>query len=808
MISEDYPILWMNATDGVYGSKLGNTLINILEAEKPIVVWLNSALRAGNFQNSLDPATTYRLSSSFAPWVSTCYADDRWYRIARSNFLIGAYPYDTEPSPVGLFFIMGTGSQTANAMLNKEDAMSAILSPRDDPWTKTQEILSMNYMGNAVRNSNILLGGLARENIIMVPRLEVRNSNNQIIAVSLKEYTAEVQANYPYIHRIFVQQFRYKDETTNATINIVPMAYKLVSHMPTQPIGTDVQPDGQFPHAPTYTGAILRNLSVIFQGPEVRAHSTNSFYVSQYISSTHSNSMFEWDKDANVPVSYTSLDYARRMINSLGLWWAESIEDVADALGFETISPYVHCPFVQSTGDTTTSDISGQDIYRYYILKQDVSDTAYNPDGFTMDGSQAENNPAMSATATQDFIGSSGFTPSDPAHVPVNPDEYEQEPVEDDDDILKPNDESLNPIGAFVNYYGMSIDMLKEFNDLFYEKDGIDWQAIQSSLFFYTNNPSEAMVSLMMFPFDISRLQRTLKYTTIRFGVVEIFGAGSFRALEIQPDTKMILDLGTGYIPHKYNNFLDLGPYTTVNMFVPYCGTIELDPTDLMDKKLNVQMVVDLTTGAAKVIINANDIPIMYQDCQVGASLPYTATQFSQLLNAILSFVPADYKPTLKPFKSYLKYTEPKVNSSSYGDMGEVSDEPISPEVTSPKLKLTSAISGMGRMGFLMGNFVGKKLAKAVSELADPPTITKVGSASPITNFSLSQNVYFVVGRPKPLVGSLYGHTNGYVCYEEAYLRDYSGFTICDNPDLSHIASATEEEKAIIYEYLTTGVFL
>ena len=209
-------------------------------------------------------------------------------------------------------------------------------------------------------------------------------------------------------------------------------------------------------------------------------------------------------------------------------------------------------------------------------------------------------------------------------------------------------------------------------------------------------------------------------------------------------------------------------------MFVPYCGTVELSPTDLLDKKINVQMIVDLTTGSAKVVINANNIPIQYLDCMVGASLPYTATQFSQMLNAIIGFLPAPEEAS--EFVRNFKLNE-GLRDSFAGIVGGTTT-------------------------------VGKKIEKFMSTLSDPPTITKTGSASSITNFSLSQQVYFVVGRPKPLVGSLYGHTNGFVCYEEGYLRDYSGFVVCDNPDLSHIPSATEEERTKIYNYLTTGVFL
>lgn len=767
MISQDFPILWMNATTGAYNSQIGNSLINILHAETPIVEFIATPIISGNFDETLKPAATYRLSSTYAPYVSQCYANDEWYRIPRSRVAGSAYPFNTKPTAKGLFFIMGYGNNNDSVHLTDDKCMSVVITPRNNPMNLRQSILNMDYMGDRVRNSNILLGGLAREKIIMVPRLTVMDSSQQITSVSIKDYTGTVAENYPYIKHVFLSQVRYKDDSTNATINLVPMVFDMAKQVPTRP-------KEHYPDANTYYGAVMYNLSTIFMAPSVERYSTDSFYSPWYIDCTHNNSLIQWDTTTTTPQAYTTLDNARRMINSLGLWWAESVEDVADVNGFETTSPYVHCPFVQSSGDTTTSDISGQDIYRYYVLKQDVSDTAYNPDGFTLDGSQSENNPAMSPTATQDFIGSSGFTPLDPEDEPVNPDEYDQEEVEDDDDVLKPTDEALNAIGAFVNYYALSLDMLKQINDKFYENDGINWDAVLSSLMFYTNNPSEAMVSLMMFPFDISRLQRTLTYSTIRFGTWEIFGGGTFRALEIQPDTKMILDLGTGYIPHKYNNFLDLSPYTTVNMFVPYCGTVELNPTDLMDKKINVQMIVDLTTGSAKVVINANDIPIMYLDCMVGASLPYTATQFSQLLNGIIGFI-----PTAEEAADFMK------NFRSEASTGE---------------SLQALSEGIST--------VGKKIGKFMSTLSDPPTITKIGSPSSITNFSLSQQVYFVVGRPKPLVGSLYGHTNGFVCYEEGYLRDYSGFVVCDNPDLSHIPSATEEERTKIYNYLTTGVFL
>jgi hypothetical protein len=49
-----------------------------------------------------------------------------------------------------------------------------------------------------------------------------------------------------------------------------------------------------------------------------------------------------------------------------------------------------------------------------------------------------------------------------------------------------------------------------------------------------------------------------------------------------------IIPLGSMFIRPRYNSFLDYEPYTTIRLYIPYIGTIELAPSIYMNKTVHV----------------------------------------------------------------------------------------------------------------------------------------------------------------------------------------------------------------------------
>lgn len=76
-----------------------------------------------------------------------------------------------------------------------------------------------------------------------------------------------------------------------------------------------------------------------------------------------------------------------------------------------------------------------------------------------------------------------------------------------------------------------------------------------------------------------------------------------------------------------------------MELYIPFCGTIQLNPADIIGRTLNVQLVVDFTTGTATGFIMSDDLVIETVNGNIAIDIPVTGTQAvtvaSQLNNAI-----------------------------------------------------------------------------------------------------------------------------------------------------------------------------
>lgn len=61
----------------------------------------------------------------------------------------------------------------------------------------------------------------------------------------------------------------------------------------------------------------------------------------------------------------------------------------------------------------------------------------------------------------------------------------------------------------------------------------------------------------------------------------------------------MTYTMGSLLVPRKYNNFLDLSPFTRLQVFVPYVGFVNLDMTEFAGRRLRLDYNINIVSGAA-----------------------------------------------------------------------------------------------------------------------------------------------------------------------------------------------------------------
>lgn len=299
----------------------------------------------------------------------------------------------------------------------------------------------------------------------------------------------------------------------------------------------------------------------------------------------------------------------------------------------------------------------------------------------------------------------------------LNPDEIASIPV------VRPN---LGPVGVFNKTYAINSNDLQQLADVISSNDDDVFDKVLEGLKMFGANPINALVDLRLYPYDVAQ---QLNITNTKEIILGRYETGIMGANMAGGSSVSILDLGRIYIPEQFKSFLDYEPYTVINLYIPYIGTVELPPSQFMSKTVDVKMVVDYTTGAALAIVYSNGIPIIYQNGVIGTSIAMTGDSAAAYANGIIN--------------NFLGAA-----GSAAKAVGSAVAKPTPGTITNA---VTTGITS---------------IANALSSI-DETHFQQAGSASPCCNNCTPQHCYVTIARPvtnfsSTLEYQLYGTTVGY----------------------------------------------
>lgn len=350
------------------------------------------------------------------------------------------------------------------------------------------------------------------------------------------------------------------------------------------------------------------------------------------------------------------------------------------------------------------------------------------------------------------------------------------------DDIRTP-DLTNTRIGAannFVTLYGMTAATVADFGQKMWASlsDAAFWQMVGTA---FTNdfsiNPADMMkyfISLRYFPFDLADFAHTTA-AGVYIGRAATPIAPSIGVVYPIRITNNVVQVDGGRltISRFYNDFRDYEPCTTVQIHVPFCGSVDVPASEVMGHEIDLTYKIDLQTGAMLAVLGVTSntyyvLATLAGTC--GASIPITANNNIEFLQRIAT-----------------------VGSGIIG--GGVS----------------GAVKGAtvgGEVGAVVGAVAGT-VGGGVGALAGLPPVTvhKQGNASGFANLVGVPYAYATVQRGRFERPANYGHTTGFACDFSATLDSLSGFTVCDNVDTSGL-TCNARERDEIKRLLESGVYV
>ena len=316
---------------------------------------------------------------------------------------------------------------------------------------------------------------------------------------------------------------------------------------------------------------------------------------------------------------------------------------------------------------------------------------------------------------------------------------------ESDDDYTNPEDDIIIPdapspftsLGFLNTSYALTRARCKSFSNFIWTAGLFD------NIKLMNQSPIENIVSCKIFPMSFTGTDETMK-----LGNVETT-TGS----KIGDTSTFLYDIGTVSVKPYYNSFLDYSPYTTLSIFLPFCGIHELDCKLLMGKSLNVKYAVDVVCGTCKALLYVEGVELYSFDGQMGIDIPIASETRAQVEKALIS--------------------------------GAVST--------------ISSIASQNPVGVATS-----LLNTATSSLHNQSS----GSHSSATSAYETLQVYLIYDRPIYQNIEGFAHAFGRFCGLTKNLGNLDGFTVCnENVELSGIVCSSEEKEEL-KSLLTGGVFL
>ena len=190
------------------------------------------------------------------------------------------------------------------------------------------------------------------------------------------------------------------------------------------------------------------------------------------------------------------------------------------------------------------------------------------------------------------------------------------------DTIGEPSAPTLSPQGSrLLTIYKVDSTKLAAFANYLWA-GGIDFATLHNIF----NDTMGAIISLAVCPYtpDANTAQN-LWFGNFDSGV-------SAHIVDSQYDT---IDCGSITLDEEYASALDYNPYCKIELCLPYCGNISLDPDEVMGTTVSIKYKVDLLTGACLACVFADGNLLVTVAGNILATIPVTNADHKAIVSSI-----------------------------------------------------------------------------------------------------------------------------------------------------------------------------
>lgn len=334
--------------------------------------------------------------------------------------------------------------------------------------------------------------------------------------------------------------------------------------------------------------------------------------------------------------------------------------------------------------------------------------------------------------------------------------------------------------GGFMSYFLLGMSGLTALATALSTTAQSFWAALGTATDFRTSNLLQYISSLKWYPIDIlagnQGLYADVDTTDITFGFDSNAKLPLGTSIKKLGTTIRVYNMGAVQIPYKLGTetFLDKDPYSTVQVWLPFCGMYPVKSDFVVGNTIAFYYIIDLVTGMCTALVTNDQQTLLNVSGKIGVDYAVTGndiiTQSERMAGAY-------------------------VNSALSAISGGIN--------LGTSIASENAIGAVTASAGLLGDIAKSSIDIASAKRAVPVAV----SAGSGFGSSFAPNTPCVIVNPPAIrLPEDYGHAQGYVYNQTVSIGSVSGFTVCDNPDLSGIP-ATSQELDMIRSILTSGFY-
>ena len=285
------------------------------------------------------------------------------------------------------------------------------------------------------------------------------------------------------------------------------------------------------------------------------------------------------------------------------------------------------------------------------------------------------------------------------------------------------------------------------------------------------------VIAVKYIPFPV--LPTSAGTKTVYIGDQQVMGdLGALQAVYIT-DNIIEFSFGSVRLDEYFGNFLDYAPYTTISLYLPFVGYVDIDTDEVMGGTISIQCRLDCVTGEVVYVVScvkdSSTSVVTVQSADCSSDIPLTATDYSGKISAALGLIGG-------------------IVSIGAG-IASIAAAPVT-----------------GGSSLAAGAMIAGGTASAVmsgAKLQDQPNPSKQSGAVGKSAGNMSIRYPFIsITRPVLSIPETFAHEYGYMYNGNARLSSLTGMTVVSSCHVDGITGATEDDIKEIEDLLHSGVIL